>query len=139
MVEWLTGGLMVEWLTGGLMVEWLTGGLMVEWLTGGLMMEWLTGGLMVEWLTGGLIRKRVLSMMSSRGTAHKKLNYIDRFGHANWVNSSNFNDTTLRFVLRNSTIHFLMYLYLVTCFVRVTVSYQCRSQARTISSPSLIR
>ena len=28
---------------------------------------------MVELLTGGLVRKRVLSMTSSRGTAHKKL------------------------------------------------------------------
>ena len=34
-------------------------------------------------ITGGLIRKRVLSMTSSRGTAHKKLNLIDRTGHAN--------------------------------------------------------
>ena len=48
-------------------------------------------------ITGGLIRKRVLSMTSSRGTAHKKLKKIDWFGHANWVNSSNFEDTTLRF------------------------------------------
>ena len=52
---------------------------------------------MVEWLTGGLIRKQVLSMTSSRGTPHKKLKQIDRFSHANWVNLSNFNDTTLRF------------------------------------------
>ena len=48
-------------------------------------------------ITGGLIRKRVLSMTSSRRTAHNKLKLIDRFGYANWVNSSNFNDTTLRF------------------------------------------
>ena len=47
--------------------------------------------------------------------------------------------TRLCDLLRNSTIHFRMYLYLVSCFVRVTVSSQCRSQARTISSPSLIR
>ena len=37
--------------------------------------------------------------------------------------------------LRNSTIHFRMCFYLLTCFLRVTVSLLCRSQARTISSP----
>ena len=47
-------------------------------------------------ITGGLIRNRVLSMTWSRGTAHKKLKWIDIFGLANWVSSSNFNDTTLR-------------------------------------------
>ena len=31
--------------------------------------------------------------------------------------------------LRNSTIHFRIFLYLVTCFLRVTVSLLCRSQA----------
>ena len=48
-------------------------------------------------ITGGLIRKRVLSMTSSRGTAHKKLKKIYRFGQCELSNSSNFNDTTLRF------------------------------------------
>ena len=38
--------------------------------------------------------------------------------------------TRLWDLLRNSTIHFRMYLYLVTCFVRVTVLFLCRSQAR---------
>ena len=66
------------------------------WYTSWYTYRSATGALMVEWLTGGLIRKRVLSMTSSRGTANKKLKYIARFGHANWVNSSNFNDTTLR-------------------------------------------
>ena len=36
--------------------------------------------------------------------------------------------------LGNSAIHFRMFLYLVTCFLRVTVLLLCRSQARTISS-----
>ena len=31
--------------------------------------------------------------------------------------------------LRNSIIHFRMFLYLVTCFLRITVSLQCRLQA----------
>ena len=48
-------------------------------------------------ITGGFIRKRVLSKTSSRRMAHQKLKSIDRFGHANSLNSSNFNDTTLRF------------------------------------------
>ena len=34
--------------------------------------------------------------------------------------------TRLCDLLRNSTIYFCMYLYLVTYFVRVTVSSQCR-------------
>ena len=37
--------------------------------------------------------------------------------------------------LRNSTINFLMFLYLVLCFLRVTVYLLCRSQGRAISSP----
>ena len=37
--------------------------------------------------------------------------------------------------LRNSTIHFRMFLCLVTCFLRVTVSCLDQSQARTILSP----
>ena len=37
--------------------------------------------------------------------------------------------------LRNSTIHIRMFLYLVTCFLRVVVSLLRRSQARTISYP----
>ena len=36
--------------------------------------------------------------------------------------------------LRNSSIHFRMFLYLVTCFLRVTVWILYRSQGRTISS-----
>ena len=38
--------------------------------------------------------------------------------------------------LKKFTIHFCKCFYLVTCFVRVTVSLLCRSQGRTISSPS---
>ena len=38
-------------------------------------------------------------------------------------------------LMRNSTIHFRMLLYLETCFLGVTVSLLCRSQGRTISSP----
>ena len=45
--------------------------------------------------------------------------------------------TRLCDLLRNSTIHFRMYLYLVTCFVRVTVSSQCRSQAKATYSTGL--
>ena len=47
-------------------------------------------------ITGGFVRKRVLLMTSSRGEAHK-LRQIDRFGHANLVDSSNFYDTTEKF------------------------------------------
>ena len=36
--------------------------------------------------------------------------------------------------LRNLIIHFLLCLYLVTCFLRVRVSLLCWSQGRTISS-----
>ena len=36
--------------------------------------------------------------------------------------------------LRHSIINFRLVLYLVTCFLRVTVSFQCRSQVRTMSS-----
>ena len=41
--------------------------------------------------------------------------------------------------LRNSTIYFRMFIYLVTCFLGVTVSLLCRSQRRIIRLPSLIR
>ena len=37
--------------------------------------------------------------------------------------------------LRNPTIHFRMFSYLVTCFLSVTVSLLCRSQGGTIWSP----
>ena len=37
--------------------------------------------------------------------------------------------------LRNTTIHFPMCLYLVTCLMRVMVSLLCRSQGQAISSP----
>ena len=37
--------------------------------------------------------------------------------------------------LKNSTFNFHRFLYLVTCFLRVTVLLLCRSQCRTISSP----
>ena len=47
---------------------------------------------------------------------------------ANRVKSNNFNAAILNF-LRNSTIHFSMFLYLVTCFLRVTVLLLCRLQA----------
>ena len=41
-----------------------------------------------------------------------------------------------RIFLRNSNIHFHIFLYLVTCFLIVVVSFLCRSQGRTIiSSP----
>ena len=61
-------------------------------------------------ITGGLIRKRVLLMTSPRGTAHKKLKEIDRFGHENRVNSSNFNATILRFA-EKFYIHFRTVLH----------------------------
>ena len=39
--------------------------------------------------------------------------------------------------LKNSKINFRMFLYLVTCFLRVMISMLCRSQGQTISSPLL--
>ena len=65
---------------------------------------------------------------------HAKLKLIDKFGDANRVNSSNFIAWRSDF-LRKWTIHFRMFFYLVTCFLRVMVSLLCRSQARTISFP----
>ena len=62
-------------------------------------------------ITGGLIRKRVLLMTSSLGTAHKKLKWIDRFGHANWVNSIKFNDRTLRFAEKFDQSFSLVFIF----------------------------
>ena len=72
---------------------------------------WYHGGM----ITGGLIRKRILSMTSSRGTAHKKLQWIDRFGHANELTRTILM-IGLWDLLRNSTIHFRMYLYFRNMF-----------------------
>ena len=62
------------------------------------------------------------------GPQHRtKLKLIDRFGDKNRVISSNFNATILKF-LRKFTIYFRICLYLVICFLRVTVSLLCRIQ-----------
>ena len=63
-----------------------------------------------------------------------KLNLIDlemRFELIRTILSLRLSD-----FLRNLTMHFRMFLYLVTCFLRLTMSLLCRSQARTISSPN---
>ena len=77
-------------------------------------------------ITGGLIRKRVLSMTSSRGKAHNKLTRAILM-------------TRLWDLQRNLTAHFRMYLYLVTCFVRVTVTPQLHHHGytTTVTPPSL--
>ena len=86
-------------------------------------------------ITGGLIRKRVLLLTSPRGTAPKKLKKIYRFGHANSVNSSNFNATTVIFAEKFN--HPFSHVFIFgKIFCKVAVSIHKREQ---FCLPSLIR
>ena len=59
------------------------------------------------------------TMHHHNGPQHgTKLKNIDGFPHNNQVSSINFNSTT----------HFRMFIDLVKCFLRVTVSLPCRLQ-----------
>ena len=50
------------------------------------------------------------------------------FGDQNWLNSSNFNETIPKYSEKFDH-PFRTFFYLVTCFLRVTVSLLCRLQA----------
>ena len=56
-------------------------------------------------------------------------------GHSGYTILNFFQMPRFSNFLRNLTIHFRMFLYLVTCFLRVTVLLLCRSQDWAISSP----
>ena len=71
---------------------------------------------------------KIVDSISQRTPTSYKIEVIDWFGDKNCVNSSNLMPRLLNF-LRNPTTHFRMFLYLVTCFLKVTVSLLCRLQA----------
>ena len=68
------------------------------------------------------VRAVSLKMSTSQWAQQpKKLKYFDKFGVANGFNSNNSIATTLRFFERFDHTFSYVFLYLVTCFLRVAV------------------
>ena len=83
---------------------------------------------LLNYTTGELIKKRVFLMTSPRGNGTQNLSkcidFVMRIELTRSILMSQFSD-----LLKNSTIHFPVCLYMITCFLL------CQSQARTIWSP----